>query len=398
MADQLDINQLMSLDTSGNPVAGAKAYFFATGTTTPLTVYANAALSSAHATPLVANSGGVFAAVYYGAATGAKVRVDTSAGATLYTIDPVRRIAGDATGASSITFAPTTDIPASDVQAAIERVQANASVNFEVITKTAGYTVVVADKTKLIRCTNALTLALTAAATLGDGFTFYVKSIGGVVVTIDPAGSETVDGAATLVVNGWARVFCDGANWHTTPVAEVLDEDNMASDDPLSVPTQQSAKAYIDADAIVQRVITETVAHSSFTGGTLIPIDDTKPQSNEGSEVVSVAITPTASGNRLWVHVLAMIGHSVNGGAVPYSIIRSGAADAISAGLFSVTSNNAPYALDIWLEIAAGTTDAVTFSLRVSTASGTGGINGINTGRIFGGSAVTQITVTEVKA
>jgi hypothetical protein len=267
MADQLDINRLRAFDTAGDPVSGAKAYFFATGTTTPLTVYADDALSVAHPTPLVADSGGVFAAVYYGAATAAKVRVDDAADATLYTIDPVRRVTGDATGASSITFAPTTSIPEDNVQSAIERVDANASVNFEVITKAAGYTVVAADKTKLIRCTNALTLALTEAATLGDGYTFYAKSVGGVAVTIDPAGSEAINGASTVVVNGWARVFCDGANWHTTPVAEVLDEDDMASDDPLSIPTQQSTKAYIDSRIVLATAQASTSGTSiDFTG------------------------------------------------------------------------------------------------------------------------------------
>jgi len=214
MADQLDINRLSAFDTSGDPVSGAKAYFFATGTTTPLTVYSDEALSVAHPTPLLADSGGVFPAIYYGAATAVKVRVDNASDVTLYTIDPVRRISGDLTGAASITFAPTTAIPLDNVQAAIERVESNSSLNFNVISKTSDYTVVAADKTKLILCTADLTLTLTAAATLGDGFVFNVRASGG-DVTIDPNSSETIDGAATFVVgDGNSETFvCNGSNW-----------------------------------------------------------------------------------------------------------------------------------------------------------------------------------------
>mgnify|MGYP003647024025 FL=1 len=396
MADQLDINRLRAFDSSGDPVSGAKAYFFATGTTTPLTVYSDAALSVAHPTPLVADSGGVFAAVYYGAATAAKVRVDDAADASLYTIDPVRRVTGDATGASSITFAPTTSIPENNVQSAIERVDANASVNFEVITKTAGYTVVAADKTKLIRCTNALTLALTEAATLGDGFTFYAKSVGGVVVTIDPAGSETIDGAATLIVNGWARVFCDGANWHAAPVAEVLDEDGMASDDPLSVPSQQSTKAYVDAHGVVQTVYAETATAS--TGTTQFPLDDTIPQNSEGFEVITAAITPTASGNRL--RIAGSVQYSTSGAArVSLALFQDSTANALAQIWDYNPQNAALKSMAFNFEIAAGTTSETTFKIRVGpTTSTTVTINGTSGARIGGGVLKTSLSITEVKA
>jgi len=91
MADQLDINRLTAFDASGDPLSGAKAYFFQSGTSTPITVYSDSALSVAHPSPLVADSAGVFAAVFYGAAPAVKVRVDTSADVEVYTSDPVDR-------------------------------------------------------------------------------------------------------------------------------------------------------------------------------------------------------------------------------------------------------------------------------------------------------------------
>lgn len=55
-------------DANGNPLPGAKWYFYATGTTTPMTVYTNAALSIEHANPVVADGGGKFPAIYFDSA------------------------------------------------------------------------------------------------------------------------------------------------------------------------------------------------------------------------------------------------------------------------------------------------------------------------------------------
>jgi hypothetical protein len=78
-------------------------------------------------------------------------------------------------------------------------------------TKSSGYTVVANDNMTLLNCTAALTLALTAAATLGNGHEFMVHA-NGFDVVIDPNGAETINGAATLTVPSGvcALVLCDG--------------------------------------------------------------------------------------------------------------------------------------------------------------------------------------------
>ena len=86
----------------------------------------------------------------------------------------------------------------------------------KVITKSIGYTALKGDRSKLIVCTADLTLSLTAAATLGDGWFIDVKADGG-DITIDPDGSENIDGAETLsLASGRTiRVHCDGSGFHT---------------------------------------------------------------------------------------------------------------------------------------------------------------------------------------
>jgi hypothetical protein len=87
-----------------------------------------------------------------------------------------------------------------------------------VLSKSADYPVASSDRGKLVDCTAALTLSLPAAATAGNGFTVAVRnSASSGNVTIDPNGSETVDGSGTLVLGVGAAclVVCNGANWKT---------------------------------------------------------------------------------------------------------------------------------------------------------------------------------------
>jgi len=87
--------------------------------------------------------------------------------------------------------------------------------------KTGAYTVVAGDLGTVINCTaNTFTVSLTAAATLGAGFHCWVWNTSNTsshVITIDPNGSETIDGATTLLLRRGegCQIICDGTNWQT---------------------------------------------------------------------------------------------------------------------------------------------------------------------------------------
>lgn len=77
------------LNSSGVPHSGAKAYFFDEGTTTPRTVYSESALGEPHDHPVVANSSGIFPAVFLPPGN-YKVQIKTSDGATtIYSADGI---------------------------------------------------------------------------------------------------------------------------------------------------------------------------------------------------------------------------------------------------------------------------------------------------------------------
>lgn len=76
------------------------------------------------------------------------------------------------------------------------------------------YTAVVGDRGTVQRFTAAGTLAITSAATLGAGYSIEVVTNGG-AVTIDPAGSETINGLTTMIMPDGtsAKIICDGTNF-----------------------------------------------------------------------------------------------------------------------------------------------------------------------------------------
>lgn len=87
--------------------------------------------------------------------------------------------------------------------------------------KTGAYTVVAGDLGTVINCTaNTFTVSLTAAATLGAGFHCWIWNTSGTTthtITIDPNGSETIDGTTTLLLRRGegCQIICDGTNWQT---------------------------------------------------------------------------------------------------------------------------------------------------------------------------------------
>lgn len=79
--------------------------------------------------------------------------------------------------------------------------QLRADIDGEMVyaTKAVNYTAVANDNNAVIECSAALTLTLTAVATLGANWHLWVYANGG-DVTIDPNASELINGATTLVI------------------------------------------------------------------------------------------------------------------------------------------------------------------------------------------------------
>lgn len=68
---------------------GSKLYFYATGTSTPQDTYSTSALVTPNSNPVIADSNGLFGAIYLNASLQYKMTLTTSADVLVYTVDPV---------------------------------------------------------------------------------------------------------------------------------------------------------------------------------------------------------------------------------------------------------------------------------------------------------------------
>ena len=116
----------------------------------------------------------------------------------------------------------------------------------------------------------------TAAGSIADS-TGVVTVASAVLTTADINGG-TADGvviggttpAAATVTTATANTSLNIAG--TVTVTSILDEDNMASDDPAGLATQQSIKAYVDSQVGANNELSEVLANGNTTGGTDIAV------------------------------------------------------------------------------------------------------------------------------
>jgi hypothetical protein len=150
-----------------------------------------------------------------------------------------------------------------------------------------------------------------------------------------------------------------------------------------------------NANRIVQEV------HGAFsavaTGTTTIPYDDTIPQNTEGTEFMSVPITPTNANNKLVIDVVFYGAASAVVDLI-LALFQDSTAGALAAVAATIAGVNYSHSLILRYEMTAGTTSATTFKLRAGGgAASTITMNGFGGARKFGTVAASSMRITEVK-
>ena len=166
----------------------------------------------------------------------------------------------------------------------------------------------------------------------------------------------------------------------------------LTSNGAGAAPTFQS----IVGNQVVQHVFATDATYASTTS--TFPLDDTIPQSSEGAEAVTVAITPTNSSNYLLIEAGGMYTNSNSSTSVTLAIFQDSTANAIAVNGFAVSSGSNPNSGTITHRMAAGTTSSTTFKLRFGGQSVTSYRNGNSRNRLYGGTVTLWIMVTELKA
>ena len=188
-------------NSNGIPQAGALLYHYQAGTTTNLTVYSNQAGTTAHAQPVVCDSGGFAPIVYIGEASDWKVIIKTALSVTLQTYDNLPKSPA-AASATSFAAPLLTWNQKTSASSPVSLTSANAGNAYE------------ADTTS-----GSITFNLPSAASVGNGKGFvFKKTASANSLILDPNGSETIDDVSTsltITTKDLAiGIFSNGAEWY----------------------------------------------------------------------------------------------------------------------------------------------------------------------------------------
>ena len=157
----------------------------------------------------------------------------------------------------------------------------------------------------------------------------------------------------------------------------------------------------VDASLVGRGKVLQSVSVLSsalVTGSSnVIPEDDTIPQNDEGTEVMTLAITPTSSTSELHIFVNAFGSHSASPrqGIALFVDSTAGAlafSDSSTAGATTMTSVSLNHV------VTSASTSARTYKVRMGgmASSGTLSFNGQSGARKFGGVASSSIIIMEI--
>jgi hypothetical protein len=262
------------------------------------------------------------------------------------------------------------------------------------VAKSAGtYTAAKTDHNQFWRCTGAVTINLTAAATLTSGWCLWVRANGG-AVTIDPNSTENINGSATAMVladGQTALILCTGTAFFTVmggagggAVGVVSSTDNTLPRFDGTIGKLQTSGVTVDDGNNVTGVAALTCTALTSTG-----IDDNatgeRVQIGDGSMTLGTTGAQYLVGHAVNTQSIALTGGINSGGSVVvYGPSHATKADwvEIGAGL-GVTITTSQFQVGGGLG-AAFTGGAVRFMQNTTDTPGNGN-NTVGVGIPIGG-------------
>jgi hypothetical protein len=204
--------------------------------------------------------------------------------------------------------------------------------------------------------------------------------------------AKDVPGTGTVNLIKAGRNEADDADVAILPDAARL-ATNAAPAEDTGIPNKKYVDDTPHTGGIVQVVNTQTGAYSS--GTTIIPYDDTIPQSHEGDQYMSLAITPKSATNKLKIEVIANVTNSNAGVWLCVALFKDTDSDALAcSSAYMSAGGGVPQKFTHYM--IAGTTSEITFKVRAGGQGGGTYFNGF-TARKYGGVLASSITITEIK-
>lgn len=209
---------------------------------------------------------------------------------------------------------------------------------------------------------DGLKLSITADKTCGASPTLNVSSLGAKKFRKFINGVEQDLASGDLVANGHYSIEYDSAANGSSGAWIVL---NPA----------------FPSGSVLSYAYQEYTTNANLT--TTIPSDDTVPLSTEGTQILSISLTPTTTSD---IVELSFSGWGSVGSVADLIVAVFRGTTCINARAVTVRNASDAYLLDIPPFIdSPATTSATTYSVRVGPTTGTARLNGDEASRFFGG-------------
>ena len=156
------------------------------------------------------------------------------------------------------------------------------------------------------------------------------------------------------------------------------------------------ATSGLPAGSVVQVVHVQDGEVAS--GTTTCSYDDTIMQNTEGTEFMTLAITPTNSNHKLKIDVVGNFNANTTNKITVVGLFQDSTADALAQMNATEDLNNSPLPISFSHFMTAGTTSSTTFKVRAGPdTSATLTFNGRDgSNRRLGGRYASTITITEI--
>lgn len=149
--------------------------------------------------------------------------------------------------------------------------------------------------------------------------------------------------------------------------------------------------------SIVQVAYAEYTANADLSA--IIPYDDTVPQSTEGTQILSVTVTPKSTTNKVRLRFQCQFICATTGVNFIVALFSSAGTNAIKSNFSSNSAAGFSSGVVLEHEYVPGVTTPVTFTVRVGPQSVVNvRLNGGGSARLFGGTMSSTLVVEEIAA